>query len=192
MLTIANLNDAALELAQVAAAVANFCDHAEHNEAADIQDVRRCAARLRAQAISLAAAAGEDPIVLYGARLYAIEHRNVLHHDDAFDGEEAVAHARTWRDLQLVQVAHDRVYHPDVVGLTKAEQLRHYALHVAKLAGAAASALAAETDRADFVQRRVPDMLLFGIKLSTVTGERLSDAPAADWDAAAQPALSRI
>ena len=79
------------------------------------------------------------------------------------------------------EVEHDRRYHPDVLGLSKSDQLRHYALHLAKLAGAMAQVAAGRGDDADFRARRLPDLLLFGLKLSTVAGERLgSDAlPAA-------------
>jgi hypothetical protein len=173
--TEAQLTDAALGLAAIAGVVANVCDHAEHNEPADMRDVRRSADRLRGLAVTTARAAGRHPVALYGARLGMIERRNVVHHEGAFDGEAAVREAATWRDLQLIQIEHDRCYHTDVMGLTKADQLRHYALHLAKLAGAAAEVVAAGAGHEDFVTRRVADMLLFGIKLSTVTGERLTD-----------------
>jgi len=78
-----------------------------------------------------------------------------------------------WRALQLVQDEHDQAYHFDVVGLTKSDQLRHYALHVAKLAGACADAARGDLGHEDFLARRVPDMLLFGVKLATVTSEKL-------------------
>ena len=50
-------------------------------------------------------------------------------------GHKAIYTANSWRALQLVQAEHDRHYHPDVCGLTKGEQLRHYALHLAKIVG---------------------------------------------------------
>ena len=53
------------------------------------------------------------------------------------------------------------------------EQLRHYAFHLAKLAGAAAQA--ADGDESDFLARRLPDLLLFGVKLATLTNEPLPD-----------------
>jgi hypothetical protein len=77
--------------------------------------------------------------------------------------------------LQLAQVEHDRRYHPDIIGLSKADQLRHNALHLAKLTGAVAAVAAGEGDRADFSARRLPDLLLFGLKLSTVSGESLPE-----------------
>jgi hypothetical protein len=175
LLTESQLTDAALSLASIAGVVANVCDHAEHNEPTPIRDVRGSAERLRALAVKIARAAGREPLVLYAERLGAIERRNVLHRESRFDGNAAVREARSWRDLQLAQIEHDRFYHLDVAGLTKADQLRHYALHLAKLAGAAADVLASRTGYEDFVTRRVADMLLFGIKLSTVTGERLGD-----------------
>ena len=172
------LNESLAAVAMDAAAVANFCDHVEHNELADLAEVRMAGYRLRAAALRLAEQAGADPIALYTARLRQIELRNVLHADGiSYDGARAVSASPSWRRLQLAQIEHDRVYHPDVLGLSKLEQLRHYALHVAKLAGALASTIVGEVSESDLLDRRVPDMLIFGIKLSTVVGERLPDEP---------------
>lgn len=166
---------AALELSSIAGVVGNVCDHVEHNEAADPMEVRIAGQRLRSIAVRLASNSGRSITDLYGERLSAIEARNVLHCAGSFDGAAAVKGAESWRDIQLLQVKHDRFYHPDVIGLTKADQLRHYALHLAKLAGAAADTARGFTPSDDFVGRRVPDMLLFGVKLATVTGEKLGD-----------------
>jgi hypothetical protein len=169
------LVDTALTIAVAASEVANFCDHVEHNEIADLEAVRRAGRQLRETAIALSLDAGEDPIVLYARRLAAIEARNVLWHDDSLDGAELARSASTWRALQLVQAAHDKAYHADVVGLAKSNQLRHYALHVAKLAGATAAVAKGDADPADWLSRRVPDMLLFGLKLATVSSQKLSE-----------------
>jgi hypothetical protein len=166
-----------LELARASAAVANYCDHVEHNEAADRAWVTDAARTARAVAINMAAHEREDLVELYAARLRQIERRNPLWSRGDLDGGELILHTSTWRDLQLAQVEHDRRYHPDVIGLAKIDQLRHYALHFAKLVGATAEIAAGAGDRADFCARRLPDLLLFGIKLSTVSGERLDEAP---------------
>lgn len=168
-----DLVNAALDLATASAAVSNYCDHVEHNEFTDIEDVRASGAALRATAVRLSSIGGYDPVELYARRLAVIEARHVLHTEDSFDGEAAALEIADWRGLQLVQADHDRAYHADVIGLTKCDQLRHYALHIAKLAGATAQAARGELDRADWLQRRVPDMLLFGLKLATVTSESL-------------------
>jgi hypothetical protein len=165
--------DYALRLAPAAASVANFCDHAEHNEVAERHWVLGPAARLRELALEIAGAAGLDLVELYAERLGAIEARNVLSRPGGFDGHRAALGADSWRDLQLVQIEHDHRYHPDVCGLTKAEQLRHYALHLAKIVGAFAEPAPAE----DLLVRRLPDILLFAIKLHTVMGVRLADEP---------------
>ena len=124
---------AALELSSIAGAVGNVCDHVEHNEAADPMEVRVAGRRLRTVAVRLATNAGRSITDLYGERLRVIETRNVLHQDGGFDGAAGVSETSSWRELQLLQIEHDRFYHPDVIGLTKADQLRHYALHLAKL-----------------------------------------------------------
>jgi hypothetical protein len=166
---------AALELSSIAGVVGNVCDHVEHNEATDPMEVRVAGQRLRAIAVRLATSSGRSITDLYAERLRVIEARNVLHRDGGFDGAATVSETASWRELQLLQIEHDRFYHPDVVGLTKADQLRHYALHLPKLAAGAADTARGFTASDDFLGRRVPDMLLFGIKLATVTGEKLGD-----------------
>lgn len=168
---------ALLDLAPASGAVANYCDHVEHNESADVEDVRNAARVLRDTALSLSNLAGVDPVELYAERLQMIEARNVHRTSDSHDGAAAARGVNQWRALQLVQDAHDHAYHYDVVGLTKAEQLRHYALHLAKLVGACAEAARGDIAQDDLLARRVPDMLLFGLKLSTVTSERLPEEP---------------
>lgn len=162
--------------------MANYCDHVEHNEAAERAWVTGAAATLRNVAREIATHEDVDLRRLYAARLRQIEERNPLWSPGGLDGAALVAHASTWRALQLAQVEHDRRYHLDVMGLSKLDQLRHYTLHVAKLAGALAEVAAGHGDRADVRARRLPDLLLFGLKLSTVSGERLADdaLPAAD------------
>jgi hypothetical protein len=69
------------------------------------------------------------------------------------------------------------VYHADVVGMPKIEQLRHYTLHLAKLAWLMQEAAADQVRMDEFVEDRLPDLLLFGIKLATVIGVNLPDEP---------------
>jgi hypothetical protein len=154
--------------------VANFCDHVEHNEVADRAWVIEPAAALRAAAGELASEHDLALLDLYAERLGQIEARNVLAHAGGYDGHGAALQARTWRDLQLVQVEHDRHYHLDVAGMAKIEQLRHIALHLAKIVGAFAEPRAAD----ELLHRRLPDVVLFSIKLATVMGCRLPDEPA--------------
>jgi hypothetical protein len=175
-----SLPDALLVLAVNAATVANACDHVEHNEDVSMQSVRTAAREIRGIGVRLAIEASRDPTELYRQRLDQIEKRNVLFGEGSYDGRASVPSQPTWYQLQRVQIEHDRCYHPDVIGMPKLEQLRHYALHVAKLSGAVAEVIAGEISCQDLVARRVPDMLIFGIKLSTVTGERLSSESIAD------------
>ncbi len=167
--------DAALALARCAADVANFCDHVEHNEATDRRWVVDAGIELRRIACAVAADEGVDLHERYATRLDAIERRNPTWTPAALDGPALARAATTWRALQLVQMEHDRRFHPDVVGLAKFEQLRHCALHLAKLAGSAASVAQGVGDAEDFSVRRLPDVLLFGLKLATVMGERLEE-----------------
>src|SRR5205085_6952256 len=117
----------ALALAPAAATVANYCDHVEHNEPADPQRVAAAADRARALALEFAASIDADIFALYAQRLAVIEERNVLKRPDSYDGQAAALAATNWRQLQIVQSEHDRFHHPDVVGLARSQQLRHYA-----------------------------------------------------------------
>lgn len=169
--------DWTLQLASAAAAVANYCDHADHNELTERRWVMDAAGTLRELACQIAAHEGQDVLARYAARLRQIEQRNPLWGPLELDGGSLVERAGSWRELQLAQAEHDRRYNSDVIGLSKMGQLQHYALHVAKLAGATAELAAGRGTRDDFLQRRLPDLLLFGIKLSTVMGERLAEEP---------------
>jgi hypothetical protein len=166
-------HDFALSAAPRVASVARYCDHVEHNEPADTEWVDRASDSLSRLAFDFAAANGLDLIELYAQRLALIEAKNALAHPGGFDGRAAALAAATWRDLQLVQVDHDRDYHPDVIGLARVEQLRHYALHLAKIVGA----FAAAGDADELINRRLPDTLLFALKLQTVIGKRLPQEP---------------
>jgi hypothetical protein len=163
----------ALAAAPLAAAVANYCDHVEHNEPAEPGWVIEAGERLTIIALELAATSGRDLVQLYAARLASIETGNVLAQSNSFDGGQAALAANTWRELQLVQSTHDRTYHPDVVGMSRLEQLRHYAFHLTKIVGAFAEA----RDDRELIDRRLPDALLFAIKLRTVMGSRLPNDP---------------
>jgi hypothetical protein len=162
-------------VAQATAQVANYCDHADHNEPVDTAWVLGAAETLRSVAQRIALRESVDIVDAYAGRLAEIEARNVQGPFEAFDGPAEARSARTWRDLQRVQTEHDRLYHPDVVGLHKSDQLQHYVLHLAKLVGALAGQPSAGDPQNDFLARRLPDMLLFGIKLSTVMGQKLPE-----------------
>lgn len=163
----------ALATAPLAAAVANYCDHVEHNEPASPESVADAGARLGELAFEFASGVGRDLLELYAARLATIEGRNVLSDPTGFNGAAAALGATTWRELQLVQSAHDRTYHPDVVGMSKLDQVRHYAFHLAKIVGA----FAEPREDDELFERRLPDALLFSIKLRTVIGTPLPDVP---------------
>lgn len=163
----------ALAVAPLAAAVANYCDHVEHNESADPSWVTDAGKKLGTAAFEHATAVGLNLVQLYAARLANIEARTVLADGSGFDGSEAALAASTWRELQLVQGAHDRAYHPDVVGMSRLDQVRHYAFHLAKIVGA----FAENPEGDELRDRRLPDALLFAIKLRTVMGVQLPNAP---------------
>jgi hypothetical protein len=172
-MTVSDFEAFALRIAPAAASVANYCDHVEHNEFADRMWVLESSLALREAASAVAISHGISLHEAYAERLGEIEARNVLARPGGYDGHHSALEARTWRDLQLVQVDHDRNYHPDVAGMAKAEQLRHIALHLAKIVGAFAEPREAD----ELLRKRLPDTLLFSIKLATLMGSRLSEEP---------------
>ncbi len=87
-------------------------------------------------------------------------------------GADALAKAHSWDEVQIAQVEHDRRFHPDVFGLSKVDQLRHYTFHVTKLAGLLLDAV--DLGAWDsFRDERLADIAVFGVKLATVCNERL-------------------
>jgi hypothetical protein len=173
LLHMLGVNNAAAELATASAGIAGYCDRAEHLEPTDPELIRAVGATLRELAVRLAAQNGIDLVQAYRARLESVEQRHPLYPASGFAAvEEIPDRSATWRQVQRVQWEHDRHYHPDVLGLSRYEQLRHYAFHLAKLAGAAVNG-----DDSGFLSRRLPDLLLFGLKLATLTNEQLPDTP---------------
>lgn len=169
------LLDALQAVAVAGGRLATFCDRVEHNEAADLSTVQRAASALRTTACRLAEAVGVSIVDAYARRLSDIERGHLLGGVAAHQTTLFISDRSTLLDLQVAQVEHDRVYHPDVFGMPKVEQLRHYTLHVAKLAGLLAEALEDKTRWPEIENQRLADLLLFGLKISTVTNARLSD-----------------
>jgi hypothetical protein len=168
------VNDAAARLATASASIAGYCDRAEHLEPTDPTVIRTAGLTLRELAFELAAEQEIDIVQAYRTRLEAVEQRHPLYPAGGYAAVGAIPdHSATWRQLQRVQWEHDRHYHPDVLGLSRYEQLRHYAFHLAKLAGAAA-ATGGDAEH-DFLTRRLPDLLLFGLKLATLVNEQLPE-----------------
>jgi hypothetical protein len=168
---------AALELAVCAGEVGGSCVRAERAEPVERERIVAVGSRMRRLAQDLAAEAGLEIFEAYARRLAAVEGRRGTGAASSFDGAAAARAARTWRELQLVQLKHDVAYHLEVVGRAPENQLRHYAFHLARLAGVLAHAARGESGEAEVAERYLPDVLLFGLKLATVTGERLPEDP---------------
>ena len=152
--------------------VGKYCDRAEHAEGpvavfVEVGDL------LREQAVRVATELRQDLRDLYATRLHQVEVRNSAYAPDEYDGAAAVRTAATWRDWQLAQLRHDRVYHPEVAGLSKYDQVRHFAFHLQYLTWLADEACASPALRNSYVVDRVPDVLLFGLKFATIAGQHL-------------------
>jgi hypothetical protein len=166
-------------LVRAAASLASYCEHVEHNEPHVVEDAARAGDSLRTIALALAREADLSLLEVYRRRIEDIEAAS-LHSATAIDGivdmpgADALRHATTWRQVQIAQLLHDRRFHPDVFGLSKLEQLRHYTLHVTKLAG-----LLVDADEPgswwEFAQSRLPDLAVFGVKLASVCNCALPD-----------------
>jgi hypothetical protein len=164
------------ELAVITGSLATYLDRSEHLEPPARDMVPDAGRRLRDVALDFAFELGVDVIAAYAERLKQLELRNVINAPATVDPPGLVLSATTWRDLQAAQVEHDRWFHPDVFGMPRWDQLRHFVLHLAKLTAFVAQ-LDEHGDWFDFVDRRLPDMLVFGVKLPTTAGVRLSEDP---------------
>src|SRR4051794_6155369 len=164
---------------RAAASLATYCEHVEHNEVHAVEDAARAGDSLRAIAVELAREARVSLLASYRARIEAVEVAS-MHSATAIDGivetpgADALRHATTWRQVQTAQLLHDRRFHPDVFGLSKLDQLRHYTLHVTKLAGLLVDATEHQTWQS-FAHQRLPDLAVFGVKLATVFNRSLPD-----------------
>jgi hypothetical protein len=161
-------------LIRTAGELARHCDRAEHNEQVDRTTLVDAGAQLRAMAWRLA---GEYKIPLqqrYADRLDMVESRHPLSGGGSFDGGDAIRISKTLLEMQRAQIRHDAVYHADVTGLPKYAQLRHFTLHLTKLSMLLLDAIDGRA-RDEFLNERIADLFIFGIKLATVANERLPD-----------------
>lgn len=171
------LEGCARGLIRVAAALAAFCEHVEHNEPTIHQLPSDAARRLRAIAVDLAAGTKIDLAKAYAARIAHVEHGSLYSQVPGspipfLPGADAMTSAETWAEFQIAQVVHDRQFHPDVFGLSKIDQLRHYTLHVTKLAGLLIDAIDSN-DWQSFSPHRLSDLAIFGVKIATTCNDRL-------------------
>jgi len=171
------LEHGARVLIRSAAACASFCEHVEHNEPTTTHEVVSAAGEMRQMAAQLAKGSGLSLCDAYAARIRGVEAVSLLRHTSgvqasALAGADALDAAKNWDEVQVAQLVHDRQFHPDVFGLSKVDQLRHYTFHVTKLAGLLVDAIDAGTWRA-FREERLADIAIFAVKLSTVCNERL-------------------
>ena len=164
---------------EAAGKLADNCEHAEHAEgvrhslAAVGQSLRQTAGRMAHQA-------GFGLGQLYLVRIWGVESTSQLRFVGPgrveLSGLEIMFGAKTWRQFQIGQIAHDQQFHPDVFGLSHYDQLRHYSFHITKLAWLLD--MASSRDNLDkFYSTRLPDIALFGIKLATLVGQKLPDEP---------------
>lgn len=172
--------DAVRTLVRVVGSLAQFCDRAEHNEGTERASVSAAGEALRECGVALLRARAVDPVAAYAERLASMETRHPLGGAGVFDAHEQIPLAKTWRDLQRFQVRHDAVYHPDVCGLAKIEQLRHYTLHLAKLAWLLQEHALGHKQLISPERDRFVDILVFGVKMATVCGTLLPDE-LVDW-----------
>lgn len=169
------------ELVDLTGLLAGCCDRAEHNEGVAREELLDLGRRARVLGLLLLKQASVEPVAAYADRLRQMEGKNVLHDADGLDIPSGLASPScTWRTAQLVQAAHDRVYHLDVMGLPRVQQLQHYTLHLAKLARYLQAADRSPEAWANWSAGRVADVLVFGVKLATVANLRMPQTPLAD------------
>jgi hypothetical protein len=171
-----------LDMAVISGTVGNYCDHAEHIELrqGDENPVIEAAVSLRGLAITIAQHEGKNLQTLYAHRLEEVENRSPLvvpGQPKKIDGRQLVLEAQTWRDLQLAQLAHNRQYNPDISGLSKTDQLRHFAFHASKLGKSLVEQARGISPKETFLKTRLPDMVIFSVLISTAMNQRLPETP---------------
>jgi hypothetical protein len=171
------LDFAARTLVCITGTLARLCDRAERNEDASRDVVIVAGAELSSSALALLREHDMNPLDAYASRLAQIEIRHPLAGARLFDADYVVRNVKSWRGLQQAQAHHDAVYHPDVTGLAKIDQLRHYTLHLAKLAWLLQDAANGGDIGGDITNDCMVDILAFGVKLATVCGQILPDTP---------------
>jgi hypothetical protein len=164
-------------LVEFSGVIGQCCDRAEHNEATSPETIREVGQGLRKLAQTITAELGLDLRSLYAERVARVEAAHILGGQGLFDGGKAIREGTTWRAWQIAQMTHDHVYHQDVAGLPKNSQLSHIGHHVAKLAWKLQQTITSTETRDEFLTNRVADLVVFGVKLATVTGQRLPEEP---------------
>jgi hypothetical protein len=177
----ARAREAALAgLVMAPGSVCSYCDRIDHNEGTDPAVLLAAGETLRSVAISVTEASAGKVRKLYAARLEQLEARNVLSQHDGPSWPDQIRQAKTWRDVQMAQVRHDATFHPDVFGLSKLEQVKHFAFHLGKLVGHMHAGCRDEVSWNTFFEGRFIDLLIFGVKLATVANHRLPAEPSDD------------
>lgn len=175
------LEESLRELVRAASELACSCEKIEHNEGVPADMPSRAAERLRCVALKLSQCAGISLAAAYARRIREVEKRSLLRHQRLVDGDgecmgaDVLSTARTWSDIQVGQAVHDRQFHPDVFGLSKAEQLRHYTFHITKLCRLLLDAIDSK-DFDSFTEERLADIAIFGVKIATTCNVRLPDS----------------
>lgn len=160
---------------EAAASVARYCDRAEHCEEVDRGWIVHSGELLRTVAVEAALHLELELRRIYAERLRHVENRSPI--PAQFDGHSEALRATTWHDFQVVQFTHDVYFHPDVHGMSRLDQLRHYSFHLGKIANNFVELDSATEASTEFRERRLPDTFLFGIKLATLVSQKLPDTP---------------
>ena len=176
--TLASLERNFCLLAHAAANLASFCEHVEHNEPIQVADATDASASLRCIALDLCITSGISLVEAYATRIREIEETSLLQYSlfsngaSRLSGADVLDSATTWKQIQVGQLIHDRQFHPDVFGLAKLDQIRHYTFHVTKLVGLFLSCIEKDT-WVSFQNDRLADIAIFGVKLATVCNVEL-------------------
>ena len=78
---------------------------------------------------------------------------------------------RTLTDLQLRQLSHDKVYHPDIYNLPPQHKLRHYVLHYAKYVGRIVEA--GERNDVDLFKLTMIDTFIITLAAANLVGAKM-------------------
>ncbi|MYB40511.1 hypothetical protein F4X86_04595 [Candidatus Saccharibacteria bacterium] len=169
-------------LVRTAGSLATHCERVDGNEKTSVKEVEEVVRNLLLTAFSLAQNAGVDLDKIYEEKIKQVEESRP---DSRLLGASpAILNApkffespMTWRDMQINQVQHNRLFQEHIFGRAKYDQLCLYALQLMSLLGSMEryrhGGLAG-------LNRYAGDLAVLGLNLSILQNMELPDRPASE------------
>lgn len=161
-----------------AATLSKHCEHVEHCESNSVNDINLVSEKLLQIALSIAIENKINLAEVYLKKLQTVEakkhlQKTLLNEDPSLQAGPLTKDI-TWQKIQINQLIYDRQSEPNMLGIPKYEQVRHYALQITKLASLLFEATE-NNQLKDFCDKHLADIAIIGVKLATLRGIKLPD-----------------